>query len=100
MNFESAKNKLTEYLEKVKNQNVVRRRKKQNTKNDLSDSLKWPIVRAGLLRLAFKTRFLIGSSEHAFRLVDLNFFFENHFRLFVNELLIDIKVSKIYGKIQ
>lgn len=74
MNFESAKNKLTEYLEKVKNQNVVRRRKKQNTKNDLSDSLKWPTVRAGLLRLAFKTRFLIGSSEHAFRLVDLNAF--------------------------
>ena len=101
MNFESAKNKLTEYLEKVKNQNVVRRRKKQNTKNDLSDSLKWPTVRAGLLRLAFKTRFLIGSSEHAVRLVALNaFFFENHFRLFVNELLIDIKVSKIYGKIQ
>ena len=74
MNFESAKNKLTEYLEKVKNQNVVRRRKKQNTKNGLSDSLKWPTVRAGLLRLAFKTRFLIGSSEHAFRLVDLNAF--------------------------
>ena len=74
MNFESAKNKLTEYLEKVKNQNVVRRRKKQNTKNDLSDSLKWPTVRAGLLRLAFKTRSLIGSSEHAFRLVDLNAF--------------------------
>ena len=53
MNFESAKNKLSEYLEKVKTQNLVRRRKKQNIKNDLSDSLKWPTVRSGLLRLGF-----------------------------------------------
>ena len=66
MNFESAKNKLTEYLEKVKNQNVVRRRKKQNTKNNLSDSLKWATVRAGLLRLGFETCFLIGPSGHGF----------------------------------
>ena len=66
MNFESAKNKLSEYLEKVKNQNVVRRRKKQNTKNNLSDSLKWPTVRAGLLRLGFETCFLIGLSGHGF----------------------------------
>ena len=38
-----------------------------------------------------EARFPIGRFER---------FLENHFRLFVNELLIDIKVSKIYGKIQ
>ena len=54
MNFEIAKNKLSEYLEKVKNQNNVRRRKKQNSaKNTLPENLKWPTLRASLLRLGF-----------------------------------------------
>ena len=52
MNFEIAKNKLSEYLEKVKNQNNVRRRKKQNSaKNTLPENLRWPTLRASLLRL-------------------------------------------------
>ena len=54
MNLEIVKNKLSEHLEKVKNQNNVRRRKKQNSKkNALPANLKWPTLRASLLRLGF-----------------------------------------------
>ena len=96
MNFESAKNKLSEYLEKVKNQNLVRRRKKQNIKNDLSDSLKWPTVRSGLLRLGFlnsSSDRLIGT---CFPIGQFERYFENPCRLFVNELLIDTNVSSTW----
>ena len=55
MNLEIVKNKLSEHLEKVKNQNNVRRRKKQNSKKDaLPANFKWPTLRASLLRLGFK----------------------------------------------